>query len=187
MSGMYHCPECGRELRYKGLCWSCKAEQERREVMAWTPEQIQEKLNGLIQHVERLEENSWDGDFLNLLHCHGICSPELARAALKAEIYDPAELYYRAPEDVRDGLIQALLETKDPNIAGHLLCCLAMQGDSRVLEVFRELEEHPRPWRKKLYVDPSVYAHTGGWTFDKAGNRRQLNFDTCYPLIKGAQ
>ena len=84
MSGMYHCPECGRELRYKGLCWSCKAEQERREVMAWTPEQIQEKLNGLIQHVERLEENSWDGDFLNLLHCHGICSPELARAALKA-------------------------------------------------------------------------------------------------------
>ena len=185
MSEMYHCPECGRELRYQGLCWSCKAEQERREVMAWTPEQIQEKLNGLIQHVERLEENSWDGDFLNLLHCHGICSPELARAALKAEIYDPAELYYRAPEDVRDGLIQALLETKDPNIAGHLLCCLAMQGDSRVLEVFRELEEHPRPWREKLYVDPSVYAHTGGWTFDKAGNRRQLNFDTCYPLIKG--
>ena len=65
------------------------------------------------------------------------------------------------------------------------MCCLAMQGDDRALEVFRELEEHPRPWREKLYVDPSVYAHTGGWTFDKAGNRRQLNFDTCYPLIKG--
>ena len=34
MSEMYRCPECGRELRYQGLCWSCKAEQERREVMA---------------------------------------------------------------------------------------------------------------------------------------------------------
>ena len=31
MSEMYHCPECGRELRYQGLCWSCKAEQERRD------------------------------------------------------------------------------------------------------------------------------------------------------------
>ena len=33
MSGMYRCPECGRELRCKGLCWSCKAEQERREIL----------------------------------------------------------------------------------------------------------------------------------------------------------
>ena len=41
MSRMYHCPECGRELRYQGLCWSCKAERERREMLAWTPEQIQ--------------------------------------------------------------------------------------------------------------------------------------------------
>ena len=106
MSGMYHCPECGRELRYQGLCWQCKAEWERQEVMAWTPEQIQEKLDGLIANVERVNEDPWERDFQNLLHCHGICSPELARAALEAEIYYPTELYYCAPVDVRDGLIQ---------------------------------------------------------------------------------
>ena len=49
-----------------------------------------------------------------------------------------------------------------------------------------ELEQHPRPWRKSLYVNPSIYAQCGGWTFDKAGNRAQLNFDTCFSLVKGA-
>ena len=185
MSEMYHCPECGRELRYQGLCWQCKAERERREMLAWSPEQVREKLEGLTQHVERLEENAWDKDFWALLSYHNAITPEFQRAALAAELYYPSEIYYRAPADVRDGLVHALLETENSREANRLMCCLAMQGDDRALEVFRELEEHPRPWREKLYVDPSVYAHTGGWTFDKAGNRRQLNFDTCYPLIKG--
>ena len=39
--------------------------------------------------------------------------------------------------------------------------------------------------RDRLYVDPSIYAQCGGWTFDKEGHRTQLNFDTCYPMIKG--
>ena len=181
----YSCPECGKELRYQGLCWHCKAEQARREVMAWTPEQIQEKLDVLVQNVERLEEDAWDKEFQNLLHCHGICSPELARAALEKKIYYPAELYYRAPEEVRDGLIQALLGAESAMEASRLMSCLAMQGDDRSLEILQELEKHPRPWREKLYADPSIYAQTGGWTFDQRGMRRQLNFDTCYPLIKG--
>lgn len=185
MREAFSCPVCGRELRYQGLCWQCKAERARQEVLAWTPEQVREKLEGLIQHVERLRRDPWDKDFLNLLHSHGVYSPELARAALEAEIYDPCELYYRAPEDVRDGLIRALLETEDAGEAGSLMSCLAMQGDDQALNTLRQLEEHPRPWREKLYVDPSVYAQIGGWTFDKKGQRRQLNFDTCYPLIKG--
>ena len=185
MREMYRCPECGRELRCKGLCWSCKAEQERREMLAWTPEQVREKQAALMADLNRLEEDAWDKDFWALLCYHNAITPELQRAALAMELYYPSEIYYRAPADVGDALVQALLETEDPGEAGNLLCCLAMQGDDRSLEVLHELEEHPRPWRKKLYVDPSVYAQTGGWTFDKAGNRRQLNFDTCYPLIKG--
>lgn len=48
-----------------------------------------------------------------------------------------------------------------------------------------ELERSPRPWRKKLYVDPSVYAQCGGWTFDKESQRLNLNFDTCYSMVEG--
>ena len=53
------------------------------------------------------------------------------------------------------------------------------------METLLELERNPRPWRKSLYVDPSIYAQCGGWTFDKEGHRTQLNFDTCYPMVKG--
>ena len=53
------------------------------------------------------------------------------------------------------------------------------------METLLELERNPRPWRKSLYVDPSSYAQIGGWTFDKEGQRIQLNFDTCYPMVKG--
>ena len=87
---------------------------------------------------------------------------------------------------MRDGLIHALLSTDDSGEASNLMCCLAFQGDDRALETLLKLEKHPRPWRKKLYVDPSIYAQCGGWTFDKEGQRIQLNFDVCYPMVKGA-
>ena len=86
---------------------------------------------------------------------------------------------------MRDGLRTALLETKDANKASNLMSCLAMQGDDQALETLFELERNPRPWRKRLYVDPSIYTQCGGWTFDKDGHRIQLKFDTCYTMVKG--
>ena len=53
------------------------------------------------------------------------------------------------------------------------------------METLLELERNPRPWRKSLYVDPSSYAQIGGWIFDKEGQKIQLNFNTCYPMVKG--
>ncbi len=64
------------------------------------------------------------------------------------------------------------------------MSCLAFQGDDKEMETL--LERNPRPWRKVLYVNPSSYAQIGGWTFDKEGHRIELNFNTCYPTIKGA-
>ena len=104
---------------------------------------------------------------------------------MEANVFYPCEIYYHAPEDVRDGLRTALLETKDANKASNLMSCLAMQGDDQAMETLFELERNPRPWRKRLYVDPSIYAQCGGWTFDQEGHRIQLNFETCYPMVKG--
>ncbi len=182
------CPICGTSLSYQGLCWKCKAEQERQEVLAWIPEQIREKQRSILKNVRALENMS-DPEFTafwDLLSCHDAITSEMQQAALAAEVFWPGEIYYHAPADVRDGLIAALLATKDADMASRLMCCLAMQGDDRALETLLELEQHPRPWRKKLYVDPSVYAQCGGWTFDKEGCRVQLNFDTCYSMVKGA-
>ena len=183
----YTCPGCGTPLGYDGLCWKCKTEQERNAVLAWTPEQVAEKQNSLIQNIRRLADlkDPELTDFWKLLSYRDAITPEIQRAALAAGIFYPCELYYRAPKDVRDGLIAALLETEDSHEAGHLMCCLAMQGDDRALETLLELERNPRPWHKVLYVDPSSYAQCGGWTFDQAGHRVQLNYDVCYPMVKG--
>ena len=183
----YTCPSCGTPLGYDGLCWKCKCEQDRNAALAWTPEQIAEKQKRLIQNIQRLAdmEEPECTDFWHLFGYRNAITPEIQRAALAAEVFYPSELYYRAPEDVRDGLISALLSTEDSGEASNLMCCLAMQGDDRALETLLELDRNPRPWRRKLYVDPSVYAQCGGWTCDKEGQRAQLNFDTCYPMVKG--
>ena len=184
----YTCPGCGTPLGYDGLCWKCKCEQDRNAALAWTPEQIAEKQRNLIQNIQRLAEMEDPEltDFWQLLGYRDAIPPEIQRAALAAEVFWPCELYYHAPDDVRDGLIAALLETDSSHEAGNLMACLAFQGDDKAMEALLELERNPRPWRKGLYVDPSSYAQIGGWTFDKEGQRIQLNFDTCYPMVKGA-
>ncbi len=183
----YTCPGCGTPLGYEGLCWKCKCEQERQAALAWTPEEIAQKQKNLIQNIQRLAEleDPECTDFWQLLGYRDAITPEIQRVALAAEVFYPGEIYYHAPADVRDGLIHALLSTEDSGEASYLMCCVAFQGDSRAKETLLELERNPRPWRKSLYVDPSSYAQCGGWTFDKEGQRTQLNFDTCYPMVKG--
>ena len=41
----------------------------------WTPEQVQEKLQDLIDNVERLKHDWWDNDLKGLINVHGIFSP----------------------------------------------------------------------------------------------------------------
>ena len=185
MSLKYTCPSCGTPLGYEGLCWKCKCEQERQAALAWMPEQIVEKQRNLIQNIQRLAdmEDPEFADFWQLLGYHDAITPEIQRVALAAEVFWPCEIYYHAPADVRDGLIHALLSAEYSSAASNLMSCLAMQGDDKAMETL--LERNPRPWRKGLYVDPSSYAQIGGWTFDKEGQKIQLNFDTCYPMVKG--
>ena len=187
MSLKYTCPSCGTPLGYEGLCWKCKCEQERNAALAWMPEQIAEKQRNLIQNIQRLAdmEDPEITDFWQLLGYHDAITPEIQRAALAAEVFWPCELYYHAPEDVRDALVAALLKAEYSRNAADLMSCLSMQGDDKAMETLLELERNPRPWRKGLYVDPSSYAQIGGWTFDKEGQKIQLNFDTCYPMVKG--
>ena len=187
MALKFKCPNCETPLGYKGLCWRCRAEQERREVLAWMPEQIKERQEGLICNIHGLSDfhDPEFTDFWHLLGYQNAITPEIQQAALAAEVFHPWELYYHARSDVRDGLISALLSTEDSSEASNLMCCLAMQGDDKALETLLELEQNPRSWREKLYVDPSIYAQCGGWTFDKEGRRTQLNFDICYPMVKG--
>lgn len=183
----YQCPVCKTPLGYEGLCWKCQSEQNRKKILEMTTEQIKEKQDRLIKNIRKLAdmEDPEFTDFWQLLGYRDAITPEIQRAALDVKVFYPNELYYHAPADVRDGLIAALLKTENANEASNLMCCIAFQGDDKAMETLLELERNPQPWRKSLYVDPSIYAQCGGWTFDKEGHRTQLNFDICYPMVKG--
>lgn len=130
MSLKYTCSICGTSLRYEGLCWKCKVEQERREVLAWAPQQVAEKREGLIQHIQQLgdfQEPEYS-DFWKLLSYRDAITPEIQQVSLATKVFTPCELYYCAPADVRDSLISALLSTEDSSEASNLMCCLAIQG-----------------------------------------------------------
>lgn len=183
----HSCPVCGTPLRYEGLCWRCRAEREREDARRWSPETVAEKQRSIAENIEALGDfrEPEFSDFWKLLGYHDAITPDMQRAALDRGVFYPSEIYYRAPEDVRDGLISALMGTDDPQEASPLMMCLAMQGDDRALEVLLELENNPRPWISSLFVGPSVYAQCGGWTFDEDGRRLELNYARCHPMVDG--
>lgn len=144
----------------------------------------------ILKIVDRIDEiEKWDeicNDFWALFSLHDIHDPRIARAAAAREIYYPPELYFGAPNDVRDALIAKLdsLQDNSKNALNHLLCSLAWQGDEKTAELFYELYKNPRPWRKKLYVGTDFYAKIGGWSFDETGERKSLVFDKCLTAVR---
>ena len=125
----YQCPNCGAPLNYQGFCWRCASEANRQKVLAWTHTQIAENQQIILENIQVLEEmrDPEIAIFWDLLSCHNAITPEIQRKASKEKIYYPSEIYYHAPEDVRDGLISALLSTDDSIQAANLMCYLAMQ------------------------------------------------------------
>ena len=183
----YKCDKCGTELGYKGLCFKCKAEEERNKTLALTDDEIKEIIN---KYVKDLKEKNVDKELLNGIYIYDLIAyrnidlKDIAKKALEKKIYYPEVFYYKASEEIRDELIKRIRATKDYSEGANLLSCLAMQGDDVALDCLYDFEMNPREWRKKLYVDPSVYAECAGWTFDKDKKRQILNFDKCYYLDK---
>lgn len=93
MSLKYRCPNCGTSLGYEGLCWKCKAEKDREDVLRWTQEQILEKQKSLMQNIEVLEDfhEPEFTDFWNLLGYRGAITSEIQRAALSAKVFFPVK------------------------------------------------------------------------------------------------
>lgn len=189
MSWQFKCHECGTPLGFDGLCWKCRARHHREEVENWTVTEIDEKVQ---QIIKRLKDSS-DDKFYSSDECEyfydlmtkGIYRKEFSETALEKEIYYPSALYYKADNSVRDKLIDRIMSTDDSGEGSELLGCLAMIGDKKSQDALYELKIHPKPWRKKLYVDSDIYAEEGGWTFDCNNNHIKLNYDKCFSFDAG--
>lgn len=189
MSLKYKCPECGTPLGFEGLCWRCRAKHHREEVNSWTDEEIQEKINQVIERLKTSTEDNFyqtdECDIFQDLMTRGVDIEEISKVACERGIYYPSELYYKASEKVRDTIIEKIMSTKSADDGGRFLQCLAMIGDKKSQDTLYELKINPRPWRKKLYVDSDIYAEEGGWTFDSKNNYIKLNYDRCFSFEIG--
>ncbi len=179
------CQECGKSVGINGICYRCRIKNQREAYQAMSSEEVKKMVESIISNIETIGE--WDHvyqDFNGLLGYHDINTARIAQAAFDKGIFFPAKLYRNASPEVRDQLLSRLFDPACEE-ASHLLLCLALQGDEVVQEAFQKLERNPLAWRSKLYVNPSVYAHHGGWRFDDQGNRSSLYFKRCYTMLPG--
>ena len=180
--------KCGENTIYfDGICHSCSQRQRRDEILNLSADEVEAMILKIAERIDEIEK--WDeicNDFWALFSLLGIHDPRIARAAAAKQIYYPPELYFGAPDDVKDALIAKLnsLEDNSKNVLNHLLCALAWQGDEKTAELFYELYKNPRPWRKKLYVGTEFYAKIGGWAFDETGERKSLVFEKCLTAVR---
>ena len=185
--GAHLCPKCGENTIYfDGICHSCSQRQRRDEILNLSADEVEAMILKIADRIDEIEK--WEeicNDFWALFSLLDIHDPRIARAAAAKEIYYPSELYFGAPDDVKDALITKLnsLEDNSKNVLNHLLCALAWQGGEQTVELFYELYKTPRPWRKKLYVGTEFYAKIGGWAFDETGERKSLVFDKCLTAV----
>lgn len=185
----YKCQKCGIPLGFDGLCWKCRMEEKRKEVDSWNEEEIKEKIEQVINKMKSSNNKKFystdECKIFNDLMTRGVDLKGVSETAIENEIYYPAQIYYKAGEEVRDKLIEKLMNTKSSEEGSELLCCLAMVGDKKSQDTLYELKVNPKSWRRKLYVDSDVYAEEGGWTFDSKNNYIKLNYDKCFSFEKG--
>lgn len=178
------CKQCGRTIYFDGICVRCQTENKRNMILAMSEQEINEKIDMICCSAEELDDKKELCKML--IRYRDINTERIAEAAWKHSSLMLPEVYKNASEQVINEMIEMLMcDDTEPMTANHILICLAHAGGKKVLKAFRELEENPREWRKKLYVDPSKYAVYGGWTFDRDGNLIKTNFDICYPIVKG--
>lgn len=177
------CPECDRIKYFEGLCYYCKNKILREKYESLTDSEIQEKINTIIDEIQTHQNlDKLYNEFYSLLAYNDINTIKIAEVAANNNVFFPPELYRNASEETQDKLIELL---RNPNCkdANNIQCCLAICGSEKVKNFFYELEKKPLPWRKKLYVNPSVYAEAGGWSFSENGERYEVTYKECYSLL----
>lgn len=180
------CRQCGREIYFDGICISCRAENERNEILALSQEEIDSAVRKICNEIK--ETGKLDKErslFTKLLNYRDIDTTEIARTAFEKQLFYPGEIFKDAPDDVILAMLE-MVKQDDINsmLSSRLLVCLAIHGGEDVFHTFIELEKRPRKWREKLYANPSAYATYGGWSYDESGKALKTNFDKCYPMIK---
>ena len=47
-----HCHQCGREIYFDGICVSCRAENEKNKILAFTEDEINARINEICEEMK---------------------------------------------------------------------------------------------------------------------------------------
>ena len=98
--------------------------------------------------------------------------------------YYPGILFKGASHKIREILINQI--EKDKENRNHILLALSWVGDSRVSELFSQWHKDPPSWKNELYIPAEDYSFESGWTLTDGGNRSNMFYTDCYPLVHAA-
>ncbi len=183
-----NCPQCGAVKFFEGLCVRCREENKKKEVLAFSDSEIQAEVSKICEEIRQKQALKYTRQIFDLLfHLRNIDTTEIARIAFENNCWYPRNIYKNAPPEVVSSMIKMLLDDGTyPKTANDIMNCLSVHGGKEVLNAFIECEKHPREWRKRLHINPSIYAYAGGWSFDSDYNYIKKIFDDgCYPIING--
>lgn len=61
------CHQCGREIYFDGLCVQCQAENERNEILAYSQQEIEAKIDEICEERITLSPSLESGGFIVIL------------------------------------------------------------------------------------------------------------------------
>lgn len=106
---------------------------------------------------------------------------------IEDENYLEASLFYGASDNVAKCLLDKLnnLDDSYTNL-NHILYSLAMIGNERIVNIFKDWKENGSPFDNILYVKAYEYSYEGGWEINNNGKRRNLYFNNSYPITSNS-
>lgn len=187
MSQVQRCRQCGQEIYFDGICFSCQIENESRQILALTEKEVQTAIEGLCAEIRETGQLERGRDlFEKLVNFRDIHTGTLAEAAFSKSLFSPSLLYKDMPDFIQTALLDRVTQEDLDSETLHLVVeALAVHGGEGVFQAFLDWEKHPAPWQAHLLMPLSDYAVYGGWTFDGEGQFQKTQFDLCYPLVRG--
>ena len=103
------CKQCGREIYFDGICISCRAENERNEILTLPQEAIDAAIHKICDEIRETEKLDKERHlFTKLLNYRDIDTAEIAKAAFEKRLFYPSEIYKDAPDDVLQAMLSML-------------------------------------------------------------------------------
>ena len=131
------------------------------------------------------ENDEYEQILLHLMCLKNIELNDFLKVLINDGNIHESSLFKNASDEIAELLIEKLNDNENRLIINHILLCLAMIGNERVVKLFDSWKKNEPEFAEKLYCKPFNYSYEGGWMIDENGNRKNLYYEKSYGVKKG--